>query len=303
MLRCAQAMLEERIDRPDPDRPARGDRERCERAGLPIRPGTRFRDGQPADDPRYRDYWETYPRADGAARRDARPGARAIMRTNTTAIAAVMVHRGEADSLICGTFGQYLWHLNYVGAGPGPGGLHPVGALSLLLLEKGVLFIADTHVHPDPTAEQVAETVIACARHVRRFGIEPKIALCSHSQFGNLDTGTGPKMRAALEILDSQPRDFVYEGEMHSDSALNPELRARIFPNSRLKGAANVLVFGHADAASASRNVLKVMADGLEVGPILMGMGNKAHIVTPSITARGLLNVAALAGTPVQTYG
>ncbi|RMH48693.1 MAG: NADP-dependent malic enzyme [Alphaproteobacteria bacterium] len=302
VLRCAQAMLEERIDTPiligRPEVIAM----RCERAGLPIRPGTDFEIVNPQDDPRYRDYWETYHRL--MERRGVTPDlARAIMRTNTTAIAAVAVHRGDADSLICGTFGQYLWHLKYVEAVLARDGLHPVGALSLLLLEKGVLFIADTHVHPDPTAEQVAETVIACARHVRRFGIEPKIALCSHSQFGNLDTGTGPKMRAALEILDSQPRDFVYEGEMHSDSALNPELRARIFPNSRLKGAANVLVFGHADAASASRNVLKVMADGLEVGPILMGMGNKAHIVTPSITARGLLNVAALAGTPVQTYG
>ncbi|MEL6678408.1 MAG: phosphate acyltransferase, partial [Pseudomonadota bacterium] len=122
------------------------------------------------------------------------------------------------------------------------------------------------------------------------------------SQFGNLDHGTGPRMRGALEILDSAPRSFVYEGEMHSDAALDPELRNRIFPNSRLEGEANVLIFANADAASGVRNVLKMKAGGLEVGPILMGMGNRAHIVTPSITARGLLNIAALAGTPVQNY-
>jgi malate dehydrogenase (oxaloacetate-decarboxylating)(NADP+) len=302
VLRCAQAMLEERIDTPiligRPDVIAM----RCERAGLSIRPGHDFEIVNPQDDPRYRDYWETYHGV--MQRRGVTPDlARAIMRTNTTAIAAVAVHRGDADSMICGTFGLYLWHLNYVQAILARDGLHPVGALSLLLLEKGALFIADTHVHPEPTAAQIAETVIGCARHVRRFGVEPRIALCSHSQFGNLDTGTGPRMRDALAILDAQPHDFIYEGEMHSDTALDPDLRARIFPNSRMEGAANVLVFAHADAASASRNVLKVLAGGLEVGPILMGMGNKAHIVTPSISARGLLNVAALAGTPVQVYG
>jgi len=302
VLRTAQAMLEEGIDTPiligRPDVL----NTRCERYGLAVKPGVDFEVVNPQDDPRYREYWETYHRL--MERRGVTPAlARAIMRTNTTAIAAVAVHLGHADSLVCGTFGQYSWHLKYVSAVLARDGLRPIGALSLVLLEKGAVFIADTYVHPAPTAEEIAETAIAAARHVRRFGIEPHIAMCSHSQFGNLDDGTGPLMRKALAILDSEPRDFVYEGEMHSDSALLPELRERIFPNSRLKGAANVLIFAVADAASASRNVLKALADGLEVGPILMGMGNKAHIVTPSISARGLLNVAALAGTPVQEYG
>ncbi|MEL6236169.1 MAG: NADP-dependent malic enzyme [Pseudomonadota bacterium] len=302
VLRTAHAMLEDGIDTPiligRPEVLAM----RCERAGLPIRPGVDFEAVNPQDDPRYRDYWESYHRL--MARRGVSPAlAQAIMRTNTTAIAAVAVHRGDADSLVCGTFGQYLWHLNYVSNILGRDGLQPIGALSLVLLEKSEIFIADTHVHPEPSAAQIAETVIAAARHVRRFGIEPNIALCSHSQFGNLNEGSGPKVRAALAILDAEPRDFVYEGEMHSDTALDPELRARIFPDSRLEGTANVLVFASADAASASRNVLKMLAGGLEVGPILMGMGNKAHIVTPSITARGLLNVAGLAGSPVQHYG
>ncbi|MDA8586819.1 phosphate acyltransferase, partial [Rhodobacteraceae bacterium] len=256
----------------------------------------------PENDPRYRDYWTTYHEL--MQRKGVTPElSRAIMRTNSTAIGAVMVHREEADSLICGTFGQYLWHLRYVQQVLATEGRHPIGALSLLLLEDGPLFVADTHVHPEPTSQQIAEVVIGAARHVRRFGHTPKIALCSYSQFGNLDCDTGRRMRGALEILDSTSQDFEYEGEMHTDTALDIEIRERIMPNARFEGPANVLVFANTDAASAVRNILKMKAGGLEVGPILMGMGNRAHIVTPSITARGLLNISALAGTPVGTYG
>ena len=302
VLRAATTMLEETTDTPiligRPD----VIEARAERAGLPVRPGRDFQLVNPNDDPRYRDYWETYHRL--MARRGVTPDlARAIMRTNTTAIAAVMVHRGEADSMICGTFGQYLWHLNYVRQVLARGGLHPIAALSLMILEDGPLFIADTHVHPEPTPEQIAETVFGAARHLRRFGLAPKIALCSHSQFGNLAYPAGDRMRAALELLDAREPDFEYEGEMHIDSALSADLRERIFPGGRLSGAANVLVMANSDAASGVRNILKAKAGGLEVGPILMGMGNKAHIVTPSITARGLLNISALAGTPVAHYG
>ncbi|SFP76055.1 NADP-dependent malic enzyme [Tranquillimonas alkanivorans] len=302
VLRAAHAMLEETTDTPILIGRPEVIELRAERAGLPIRPGKDFELVNPENDPRYRDYWTTYHKI--MARRGVTPDlARAIMRTNTTAIGAVMVHRGEADSLICGTFGQYLWHLNYIQQVLGTKELHPVGALSLMILEDGPLFIADTHVHPEPTPEQIADTVIGAARHVRRFGLVPQIALCSHSQFGNLDCDTGRRMRAALDILDSKPRDFAYEGEMHADAALDAGLRDRIFPDSRLDGAANVLVFANTDAASGVRNVLKMKAAGLEVGPILMGMGNRAHIVTSSITARGLLNMSALAGTPVAHYG
>ena len=173
----------------------------------------------------------------------------------------------------------------------------------MIILEDGPLFVADTQCHEDPTPHQVMETVMGAARHVRRFGLTPKIALCCHSQFGNLDTYTGRKMREALALLDAKKPDFMYDGEMHVDSALSPELRERIFPGSRLEGVANVLIFAGTDAASGVRNALKMRANGLEVGPILMGMGNRAHIVTPSITARGLLNMSVLAGTPVAYYG
>ena len=301
VLRASQAIMEETTDVPiligRPEVIAR----RCERAGLKIRPGIDFKIVNPQNDPRYRDYWGTY--HDLMARSGVTPDlAKAIMRTNTTAIAAVMVHRGEADSMICGTFGQFLWHLNYVKQILGTGGFHPVAGLSLMILEDGPLFVADTQVHPEPTPEQVAETVIGAARHVRRFGVDPKIALCSHSQFGNLDTDSGRRMRAAMEILDSAPRNFAYEGEMHVDAALDVELRNRVFPAAHLPGSANTLVFANTDAASGVRNILKMKGGGLEVGPILMGMGNRCHIVTPSITARGLLNMSAVAGTPVTLY-
>jgi len=301
VLRAANALLEETTDRPiligRPEIIARN----IERIGLPLRPGDDVAVVNPQDDPRYREYWETYHGL--MARRGVTPDlARAIMRTNSTAIGAVMVRREEADSLICGSFGQYLWHLNYIRQVLAEKGMHPVGAVSLMLAERGTVFIGDTHVHPDPTAEEVAEIAVGAARHCRRFGLEPKVALLSHSQFGNLDTESGRKMRRAMEILDSEPRSFVYEGEMHADAALDPEIRARIMPHSRLEGAANVLILPNADAASGMRNILKQMAGAIEVGPILMGMGNRAHIVTPSVTARGLLNIAALAGTPVRSY-
>jgi malate dehydrogenase (oxaloacetate-decarboxylating)(NADP+) len=304
VLHAARAMVEEGGNRPiligRPDVITM----RCERHAIPLEIGRDVEVVDPEDDPRYREYWGTYHEL--MQRRGVTPDlARAILRTNTTAIGAVMVHREEADSLICGTFGQYLWHLKYVSevlAGAASG-LRPIGALSLMIHERGLLFVADTQVNPVPTPEQIADTVIATARHVRRFGLEPKVALCSHSQFGNLDTDSGRRMRAALALLDAKPLDFAYEGEMHSDAALDPALRERIFPNARFEGPANVLVFANTDAASAVRNIIKAVSGGLEVGPILMGMGNKAHIVTPSITARGLLNIAALAGGPVQSYG
>jgi len=172
-----------------------------------------------------------------------------------------------------------------------------------MIQEDGPLFIADTAVNPVPTPEQIVETTIGAVRHAKRFGVTPKVALCSHSSFGNLDSDSGRRTRAALDILAEREVDFSYEGEMNVDAALDPELRSRIFPQSRLEGAANILIFAFTDAASTARNMLRMKAGGLEVGPILMGMGNRAHIVTPSITARGLLNVSAIAGTPVSHYG
>jgi len=302
VLRAAQVMSEDSTDRAILIGRPEVIAQRIDRAGLSIQPGRDFEIVNPESDERYRDYWQSYHQV--MRRHGVTPDlAKAVLRTNTTAIAATMVHRGDADSLICGTFGQYLWHLNYVSQMLSTPDLSPAGALSLVILEDGPLFVADTHVHVEQSPETLARTVLAAARHVRRFGLEPKIALCSGSQFGNLDSRSGRAMRGALAILDSQPRDFQYEGEMHTDAALDPALRERLLPGNRLEGAANVLVYATTDAAGAARNLLKSAAGGLEVGPILMGMGNRAHIVTPGVTPRGLLNIAALAGADVATYG
>ncbi len=301
VLRAAVAMLEDTVDQPILIGRPEVIRQRCERYGISESTFDRFDIVNPESDARYREYWETYHAT--MRRRGISPTlAQAVLRTNTTVIAAVMVHRGEADSLICGTFGHYSWHLNYVEQMLKTQALVPTGALSLLILDSGPLFVADTHVHAEPTALQIAETVIATARHIRRFGLEPKIALCSNSQFGTLDTESAQRMRAAIEILDSRHLDFVYEGEMPVDAALDPVIRSRMLPDSRINGKANAFVFSNAETAGGVKNSLKSVADGVEVGPILMGMGNRAHIVTPSITGRGLINIAALAGTPVDTY-
>ncbi len=315
VLRATKAILEEMsekvilIGRPDIIS------QRIERAGLNIQQGEDFEVINPEDDPRYRRYWEGY--HSHLARRGVTPDlAKAIMRTNSTAIGAMAVKLDDADCLIAGTFGQYLWHLGYIDqilSNPNGGirragvplddGQTPTGALSLMILEGGPLFVADTQVHHDPTPEQVALSVIGMARHIRRFGQEPKISLCSHSIFGNIDTASGQKMRAAMAILDEMDLDFQYDGEMNVEAALDPDMRKRFLSDVRFEGRANGLVFSNTDSAGAVRNILKTTVNGLEVGPILMGMGNKAHIVTPSITVRGLLNIAAIAGVPVEHYG
>lgn len=302
VLRAAQAMIEDTVDTPilvgRPDVISR----RLEKAGLSLKPGRDFEIVNPESDERYREYWQAYHTQ--MHRKGVTPDlAKAVMRTNSTAIASVMVSRGDADSMICGTFGQYHWHLNYVRQMLETDELSPTAALSLVILDDGPLFVADTHINVEQTPETLAETVISAARHVRRFGIEPQIALCSGSQFGNNNCRSGQVMRAALAILDSEDRGFNYEGEMHTDAALDPELRERLLPNNRLVGKANTLIYATTDAAGAARNLLKSAAGGIEVGPILMGMGNRVHIVTPGVTPRGLLNMAALAGSDVSSYG
>ncbi len=301
VLRAAVAIVEETAGEPILIGRPQVITERSGRLGLPAGVIEQIEIVNPESDSRFHAHWQAY--YDIMKRHGVTPDlAQAILRTNTTVIGSVMVHLGEADSLICGTFGQYLWHLKYVEQMLTTDELYPVGGLSLLIMDDGPLFVGDTQVHPQPTAEQIAETVIGAARHVRRFGIEPQVALCSNSQFGDLDTATGRLMRAAIKCLDGQHCGFEYEGEMRLDTAIDPELRDRLFQGSRLTGRANALIFANTEIASGVRNTLKAVAGGIEVGPILMGMGNRAHIVTSSITARDLINIAALAGTPLKRY-
>jgi malate dehydrogenase (oxaloacetate-decarboxylating)(NADP+) len=275
---------------------------RIERLGLRIRADRDFEVTNPEDDPRFDEYWRHYHRT--MERRGVSPDrAKEVVRTTPTAIAAIMVERGEADALICGATGQYPRHLRYmldvIGLAPG---VRQCAALSALILPKGTFFFCDTHVVPDPSAEQLVEATILAADMVRRFGVQPKVALMSYSTFGTGDSEGPRKVREAVRILSERVPDLEVEGEMNADAALNEDLRQRIFPNSHLTGQANLLVLPNLDAANNAFNLLKVLGDGLPVGPILMGAAKPVQVVTPSITARGLVNISALAVVDAQTH-
>jgi len=301
ILRAAQVAVEEGIA--EPILVGRPDvvETRLERYGLSIRPSTDFQLINPQDDPRYRDFVETL--IDLTGRKGITPDyARTLVRTNSTVIAALAVERYEADAMICGVEGRYDGHLrwirNILGLRPG---VKDFSALSLLILPGGVYFLADTYVSYDPTAEEIADTVTLAAAHVRRFGIEPKVALLSHSNFGSADTANALKMRNALEILEAGKPDFQVDGEMHGDVALDEALRNRIFPRSRLTGTANVFIMPNLSAANIAYQLLKGLADALPVGPILVGAAKPAHILTPSVTSRGVVNMTAVAVAEAQS--
>ncbi len=301
VLRAVQALVDDRLARPHlvgrPDVITK----RIERLGLRIQPDVHFGITNPENDPRYEEYWTLYHELmerKGVTMDEAKT----IIRTNTTAIAAIALKRGEADAMICGTYGQYEWHLKYVVDVIGKAkGVKDVSALSALILSKGTYFLCDTHVSPDPTADEIAEMTELGADTVRRFGMTPKVALLSHSNFGSSNCPSASKMRDAMEILIEKNLDFEVEGEMKGDTALDEELRKRIFPHARLTGSANMMVFPNIDSANSAFNLLKELADGLSVGPILVGAAKPAHILSPAVTSRGIYNMSAVAVLDSQT--
>jgi malate dehydrogenase (oxaloacetate-decarboxylating)(NADP+) len=218
------------------------------------------------------------------------------VRRRATLIAGLLVHFGDADGMICGTFANYGLHLRYVNRViPKKPGVTQFAAMNLLMLENRTLFIADTYVNPDPTAEQLAEITLQAAEGVRRFGLTPKVALLSHSSFGSEDTESAAKMRQVWRILQEVAPELEVEGEMHGDAALDESIRHAIFPNSKLKGAANLLIMPTLDAANIAFNLLKVTAGaGVTIGPILLGTAKPAHILTASATVRRIINMTAL---------
>jgi malate dehydrogenase (oxaloacetate-decarboxylating)(NADP+) len=300
VLRAAQIIIEEGLATPILIGRPQVVSSRTERFGLRIRPGRDFALVNPEDDPRYRDYVDDYFTLVG--RKGTTPeAARTAVRTNATIIAALAVRRGEADALICGLEGRYDRHLRDIGHIIGRAeGVRAFSALSLLISSRGGVFLTDTYVSVDPSAEEVAEATLLAAVHIERFGIEPRAALLSHSNFGSADTASARKMRAALDILSRQARRLQVDGEMHGDAALSEELRRRLMPASRLAGEANLLVFPSLDAANIALNLVKVMSDALHVGPILLGPALPAHILTPSVTSRGVVNMTALAAVEAQ---
>jgi malate dehydrogenase (oxaloacetate-decarboxylating)(NADP+) len=222
--------------------------------------------------------------------------ARREIRRRATLYASLMVHLGYADGMICGTFGRHETHRQYVQSVIGSQhGLDRYYTMNLLMLPGRTVFIADTYVNYDPSAEQLADMTLLAAEEIRNFGIHPKVALLSHSTFGTEDTPTAQKMREVLKLLNQRAPKLEVEGEMHGDAALDEEIRLATFPNSRLKGQANLLVMPTLDAANISFNLLKVAAgDNLTVGPILLGAAKPVHILTPTATVRRIVNMTAL---------
>ncbi|GGF82650.1 MULTISPECIES: NADP-dependent malic enzyme [Rhizobium] len=295
VLRAAQVLLEEEIARPILIGRPSVIEARLQRFGIRIRPDVDFSVVNPEDDPRYREYVEDYFALVG--RSGINPeAARTIVRTNNTVIGALSVKRGEADALICGVEGRYDRHLRDVNQiiGKRPGACTNAG-LSLLISQRGAMFFTDTFVNYNPTAEEIAEIAILAAHEVRRFGIVPKAALICHSNFGSRDSESARKMRAALEIIRKDAPELEVDGEMQGGSALDEVLRKRAMPNSALTGEANLLVFPNLDAASISLGLVRTMMEGLHVGPILLGTAKPAHILSQTVTSRGVVNMAALA--------
>ena len=300
VLRATQAIVEEETAFPVLiGRPAVVAR-RIKRFGLEIRAGEDFELVDPGDDHRYRDYVSTL--IEVAGRRGVTPGAaKTIVRTSTTAIAALAVVRGDADAMLCGLEGAFRDRLKLIGdiIGLAPG-VHHFSALSLLVTARGHYFVADTHVRQNPTAQEIADMTLQCAAHVRVFGMTPKIALVSESDFGSDDSSSARKMREAVDLIRAADPGLEVDGEMQADTALSQTIRDRVLASSTLRGEANVLIMPDRTSANIAFQMVKVLADALPVGPILLGAARPAHILTPSVTARGIVNMTAIACCEAQ---
>ena len=295
VLRAAQFLLEDNTAIPILIGRPQIIEARLKRYGLRIRPDKDFAVVNPEDDPRFREYVDEYFACVG--RLGINPeGAKTMVRTNNTVIGALAVRLDHADALICGVEGRYDRHLRDVSQiiGKKPG-VHAFSGLSLLISQRGAIFFADTFITHDPTPEEVAETAVLAASAIQRFGITPRVALVSHSNFGSRDSASARKMRAALQLVRDQMPDLEIDGEMQGGSALNEALRKRAMPNSTLSSEANLLVFPNLDAANISLGLTRTMMDALHVGPIMLGARLPAHILSSTVTSRGVVNMAALA--------
>ena len=295
VLRAAQQVIDEGIARPTLIGRPSVIEARIERLGLRLKRDRDFELVDPGNDPRYREYWTEYHRL--AERKGITPEiAKLDMRRLPTLIGAMLIHMGAADAMLCGVLGRYTGHLRYLDMVIGlRSGVKNYAAMNMLMLPRRTVFICDTYVNFDPSAEQVAETAILAAEEISRFGLTPKVALLSHSGFGAADTPTSRKMRAALALIEKAAPGLEIDGEMQGDAALSEEIRHQVFPNSRLKGEANLLMMPTLDAANIAFNLLKTAAgDGITVGPILLGAAKPVHILTASATVRRIVNMTAL---------
>jgi len=295
VLRAAQIVVDEGLARPTLIGRPQVIEQRLERLGLRVRPGREFELVNPESDPRYRDYWTTYHQL--SERKGVTPEyARVEMRRHTTLIGAMLMYKGEADGMLCGTFGMHAEHLRYIDQviGLRAGARHYAGMNALILPARNI-FICDTYVAEDPDAEHLAEMTLLAAEEVKRFGITPKVALLSASNFGSAQIASSRKMQQALERIRTLAPELEIEGEMHGDAAISEEIRLRVFPNTRLRGEANLLVMPSLDAANISFNLLKTAAGGgVTIGPMLLGAARPVHILTPSASVRRIVNMTAL---------
>jgi malate dehydrogenase (oxaloacetate-decarboxylating)(NADP+) len=294
VLRAVQQVVDEKLAKPTlVGRPAVLER-RIERFGLRLRAGRDFEVVNPEWDERFRDYWQTYHAL--VDRKGVTPQyAQIEVRRRNTLIGALMVHRGDADGLLCGSFGPYSQHLHYIDEviGKRPG-TTVYAAMNTLMLPGRQVTVVDTHVNYDPSAAQLAEITLMAAEELRRFGIKPAVALLSHSNFGSSDRPSALKMREALSILRERAPELELEGEMHGDAALDPAYRRTLMPRSLLAGEANLLVMPNIDAANISYNLLKTAAgNGIAIGPVLLGAARPVHVLTASATVRRLVNMTA----------
>ncbi len=269
---------------------------RIAKAGLRIQPGKDVEICNPEDDPRFRQYWETYHKLMG--RDGVTPeAAKAAVRRSNTLIAALMVHLGDADAMLCGLVGRFDSHLAHLEDVLGlKKGASEFATVNAVMLESGTLFVADTYINDAPSAEELAEIAKMAADEVARFGLPPKVAFLSHSNYGSSTRGSARKMRAARDLFAAANPHIECDGEMHGDAALSAEVRSHSLLDSTLTGAANVLICPNLDAANILFNVLKTTgAHGTTIGPILMGCAASAHVLTPSSTVRRVVNMTALA--------
>ena len=300
VLRAVQNALDEGIVRPILIGRRRVISLRIEQLGLRLRIDEDFDLVDPEGDDRYRVYWELYhslTSRDGISRNEAR----FLVRTNNTVIAALMLRQGEAEAMICGATGRYREHIPHVFKIVGVReGVDRAAAVSMLIMPKGTIFICDTHVNPGPSAEQIAGFTLLAANTVRRFGIEPKVAALSHSNFGSSQNANAKKMRDAVDKIRALDGSLEIDGEMHSDAALSQDMRDVLVSDSKLSGRANLLIMPSLDAANITFNALRMLADGVAVGPMLVGMAQPAHVVQETVTVRGLVNMTALAVVEAQ---
>jgi len=269
---------------------------RLQRAGLRLKPGADFEIVNPDSDPRYRDLAAEYHELMG--RQGVTPEmAKQALRSDTTLIGAMLLRRGDVDAMLCGTVGRHAQHLRHIQDIIGlKARAHCFAAMNLLLLPRHTLFVCDTYVNEDPDPGLLADIALLAAEEVRRFGLAPKVALLSNSNFGSVPSESAQKMSRALEIINARAPDLEVDGEMHGDAALNETLRNQLYPGSRLKGEANLLIMPNVDAANIAFNLLKeTNGDGITVGPILLGAARPVHILTSTATVRRLVNMTALA--------